>query len=1008
MTAIDRTAYPRFRAPLTPSELHEHFTPTAAEMALAEAQTPDAAGKLAFLVLYKCMQTLNYLPGEEEIPPEVIEHLRWYLQLDDRVRAQVSPRSRRRYGQIIRQAIGLKYAVQEALHHARTAMEQAALVRDHPADLINAALETLLKQWYEFPAFSALDRLAGTVRAEVNERWCTQILARIPTAERQRLEQILETPDGASDYTRLKETPKSATLSHLDEWFARLRWLHSFGNVAAWIQDVPVLKIHHLAAEARTLDVAELRDHTLPRRLALVASLLYYTQIQTRDELVTMLIKRVAAIHHQAREHLERLLQQERATMERWMQGFAEITRSVAEGADDPTLGQVARAVVDRVGGPAQFLTTYETLATYHGNNYLPLMSSVFGAHRAALFRVLRALDLHSTSQDQTLVKAVAYVLANEKRRVKYLPPVISLDFATEQWQRTVRTKQDGKLVYERARLEMCVFTCVANEFKSGDLALAGSLEYADLREQLLPWEQCETQVADYCLQLTLPPDGKTLVETLRGELTSLAEQVDRRLPDGQVTISDTGEIRLKRMPTQRPSKAIRELDAAVAQKLKPRSVLEILKNAHYYANWTRHFGPLSGSEAKVSETVARYITLAFCYGGNLGPAQTARHLRQAISAHEISYTNRRHVTATLIDRGITDVNNVYARCALPLFWGTGQHAAADGTKLELARENLIAEPHFRYGGWGGIRYAHIADTYIALFTHFLTCGTWEGLYIIDGLMRNQSTIQPKVLHADTQGQTTTVFAMAYLLGIQLMPRIRHWKELVFYRPSKDVTYRNIDALFKETIDWQLIETHWPDLMQVVLSIKAGKVLPSAILRRLINQSHKNRLFQVFQEVGRVLRTLFLLRYISNRPLREGITQETNKVESYHAFAEWLSFGNLGRILDNDPVEMEKQVKYNHLLANCVMLQNVLDMSQALRELLDEGYPVTPQTVQGLSAYVHGHIRRYGDYELEVEEVPPPISEEALTTLFERIRQRGAPAAGAAEATGAEPELEAP
>ena len=43
-----------------------------------------------------------------------------------------------------------------------------------------------------------------------------------------------------------------------------------------------------------------------------------------------------------------------------------------------------------------------------------------------------------------------------------------------------------------------------------------------------------EPHVADYCLQLELPPDGKTLVETLRTELTSVAEQVDRRLPDGR------------------------------------------------------------------------------------------------------------------------------------------------------------------------------------------------------------------------------------------------------------------------------------------------------------------------------------------------------------------------------------------------------------------------------------------------------------------------------------------
>jgi TnpA family transposase len=73
--------------------------------------------------------------------------------------------------------------------------------------------------------------------------------------------------------------------------------------------------------------------------------------------------------------------------------------------------------------------------------------------------------------------------------------------------------------------------------------------------------------------------------------------------------------------------------------------------------------------------------------------------------------------------------------------------------------------------------------------------------------------------------------------------------------------------------------------------------------------------------------------------MREGITNETNKVESFHEFSQWLSFGNNGKILDNDPIEMEKRVKFNQLIANCVMLQNVLDMSQALRELIEEGYP---------------------------------------------------------------------
>jgi TnpA family transposase len=51
------------------------------------------------------------------------------------------------------------------------------------------------------------------------------------------------------------------------------------------------------------------------------------------------------------------------------------------------------------------------------------------------------------------------------------------------------------------------------------------------------------------------------------------------------------------------------------------------------------------------------------------------------------------------------------------------------------------------------------------------------------------------------------------------MPRIRNWKDLVFFRPDKETKYQHVDALFTEVIDWKLIETHWRDLMQVTLSI---------------------------------------------------------------------------------------------------------------------------------------------------------------------------------------------
>lgn len=109
----------------------------------------------------------------------------------------------------------------------------------------------------------------------------------------------------------------------------------------------------------------------------------------------------------------------------------------------------------------------------------------------------------------------------------------------------------------------------------------------------------------------------------------------------------------------------------------------------------------------------------------------------------------------------------------VPKHWGSGQRAAADGTKWDVYKHNLLSEYHIRYGGWGGIGYYHVADTYISLFSSFIACGVWEAIHILDGRLENRSEICPDTLHAGTQGQSEPVFGLAYLLAIQLLPRIR-------------------------------------------------------------------------------------------------------------------------------------------------------------------------------------------------------------------------------------------
>ena len=305
--------------------------------------------------------------------------------------------------------------------------------------------------------------------------------------------------------------------------------------------------------------------------------------------------------------------------------------------------------------------------------------------------------------------------------------------------------------------------------------------------------------------------------------------------------------------------------------------------------------------------------------------------------------------------------------------WGAGKSCAADGTIQYIREENLIAEYHIRYGHRGGIAYHHVSDQYIALFSTFIPCGVWEAVEIIEALLRNESDIKPDTVHADTQGQSTVVFALAYLFGIKLMPRIRNWKELKFFRPTKNVKYKHIDGLFNDTIDWKLIETHWPDLMQVALSIKAGKMSSSLLLRKLSNYSRKNRLYRAFQELGYVIRTQFLLEYISNIELRETITATTNKVEQYNQLCDWASFGSLELVASNDEDEMEKAIKYNDIITNSVILQNIIDMSDVIYQLTQDGAHIREEDIASLSPYITEHIKRFGDYTIDMRRVPAKI-----------------------------------
>lgn len=981
MASLERTAYPQFLSYYSPSDLRQFFTLQDEEINWLKSAGRSAGTRLGLAVLLKVFQHLRYFPSLDKIPSEVITHVRNGLGFGDAIRIEYPvERTLFRHKAMVLGLLNVKpFHGHDAMRQAERFACDAAELMDQRADIINGIIEGVLQARYELPAFSTLDDLAEKAHAAVQNRVFGKVFHRITPQQLEALQALLVTDKlerRQSEYNELKKSAKRPTRKHLDMLVEHLEWLDSITAGDDVLAGLPDTKIRHFAAQAMAYDVSELRECAEAKRYTLLVALIRRMQIRARDQLAEMFLRRVATIHKRAKEELDQIQFGQRGQIERLI-GTLDGVLAILDGElDNAAAGAQIREYLAPAGGVHGVRETCAQVQATSGNNYLPLVWKHFKSHRSILFRLVHLLDIRATTQDRTLIDALNLIKTyQDKHRIEWITESIDLSFASDRWRKLLREGDSGDgfgLGLSRRNLEICVFSYLAEELRSGDLSIVGSEEFADYRDQLLSWEECQELLPAYCDKIGLPQDAATFAAGLRDWLADTAQHLDDKFPEcrGDVALTATGEPVLRKPIAREIPPSAMSLQNALTQRMPARHILDVLANIEHWMGFRRHFGPLSGNMAKLKQPAERYLLTIFAMGCNLGPTQAARHLgNSGVTPHMLSFVNRRHLSLESLEAAQRELNEVYLRLDLPKIWGDGKTVAADGTQYDFYDENLLAGYHFRYRKMGAVAYRHVANNYIAVFRHFIPPGVWEAIYVIEGLLKAGLSVEADTVHADTQGQSATVFAFTHLLGIKLMPRIRNWKNLTLFRPDKTVKYKYINRLFGDSVDWNLIERHWQDLMQVALSIYAGKISSATLLRKLGSYSRKNRLYFAAQELGNVIRTGFLLEWIGSRELRQEITANTNKIESYNGFAKWLSFGG-DVIAVNEPDEQQKRLRYNDLVASALILQNTVDMMRTLGNLRHEGWQITENDVSFLSPYQVAHVKRFGEYSLKLKRKP--------------------------------------
>lgn len=159
-----------------------------------------------------------------------------------------------------------------------------------------------------------------------------------------------------------------------------------------------------------------------------------------------------------------------------------------------------------------------------------------------------------------------------------------------------------------------------------------------------------------------------------------------------------------------------------------------------------------------------------------------------------------------------------------------------------------------------------------------------------------------------------------------------------------------------------LIREHWSDIIRLVASLKAGVVAPSAMLKKLAAYERQNQLDLALQEVGRLVRSEFMIDWMETPALRARCHAGLNKSEQRHFLASAVCTYKQGRITDRSREAQEYRASGLNLVIAAIVYWNSTYIADAVAHLRRHGEAAPDPLLAHTSPVEWEHIGFSGDF----------------------------------------------
>jgi TnpA family transposase len=191
------------------------------------------------------------------------------------------------------------------------------------------------------------------------------------------------------------------------------------------------------------------------------------------------------------------------------------------------------------------------------------------------------------------------------------------------------------------------------------------------------------------------------------------------------------------------------------------------------------------------------------------------------------------------------------------------------------------------------------------------------------------------------------------------------------YKIDRNTDYGCLNPLFHGVTETELVREQCDILVRIAASLRNRTAPANVIVQRLANSSSSDRLAGALTAMGRVVKTIFILGYLSDADIRHRIQLQLNRGEARHELVgRCLFFANRGEFRTGDAEEIMNKASCLSLLSNAVLVWNTLRIAEIVDQLRRAGHEINDRDLARVSPLMHAHVIPNGTYRFGDEEEP--------------------------------------